>query len=338
MGRNGGGYSRNRDYRLPQNGYADRSAGVNPGGAGTGGSSDSSARGQLDYPVKEHSSDKSEMISSLEKKVAGVSQDFTQAIHKISEKENEKFDLIFAILSELQQRQAHLEESVRSLKSQYGVNGQCMVPNGNVNVPMQQPQQQFAGSGPNQQYGQMNGQIPMGVQMNGNQQPMQQQFTGVMQPDGSQQMFTQVMQPQQMIIMQQPANAGMQYAAVPQMMTPQGAVVQQMPQQMAMQFIQQQSNTQDMGVVYPMNNGQENCQVQPGSIQAQMNMIKGDEIGNGQWEGGNDVNGQPQQQGSEVQGQNGCMGTSDASSQEGKLDDVSTQAPGAATRSSSATP
>merc|ERR1719371_77199 len=96
------------------------------------------------------------MLSGLEKRLTGVQQDFTQAIHKISEKENEKFDLIFAILSELQQRQAHLEESVRSLKAQYP-NGH-MVPNGTSNPSQPQQQAQFGSAGgPGQSYGQMNG-------------------------------------------------------------------------------------------------------------------------------------------------------------------------------------
>jgi len=278
MGRNGGGYgaARNREYGRPQNGYADRNGGVNTNGGG--GSSDSSSRGQsaMDPPLKEHISEPGPgMISDLEKRVAGVQSDFTTAIHKISEKENEKFDLIFAILSELQQRQAHLEDSVRSLKAQYGGPGQCMVPNaGNGQMQPQQGQQQQFNGAQNQQYIQMNGQ--MGGQMNGNmagnQQPMQQ-FAGVMQPDGSQQMFTQVMQPQQMIIMQPQQPGGMQYAAVPQMMTPQGAIVQQMPAQMAMQFVAQQGNGQMVGNPF-MANGQNDCQ-QPagpedaGSLQAQ---------------------------------------------------------------------
>jgi len=53
-----------------------------------------------------------------------MKQDFTSALTKISSKENEKFNLIFSILSELQQRQAQLEDSVRSLKTQ-GTGGQA---------------------------------------------------------------------------------------------------------------------------------------------------------------------------------------------------------------------
>jgi hypothetical protein len=257
------------------------------------------------------------MLSGLEKKLSGVQQDFTQAIHKISEKENEKFDLIFAILSELQQRQAHLEESVRTLKAQYGGNG-YMVPNGTGSgSSMSQPQQQqFGSSSGAGQYSQMNGQ--MGGQMTGNmdnQQPMQQ-FTGVC-PDGTQAMFTAM--PQQMIIMSPPANGAMQYAAVPQMMTPTGAVVQQMPAPMAMQFVTQGAS-QDMF----MNGQQGDSQASGSSVQAQMNQIGNEK----QWQAEATIQagGQAQQDATEVPSQPSTRsgaGSSDTSSQEGKGDDGS---------------
>jgi len=307
MGRNGGGagYSRNRDY--PQNGFVEQNTRMNRNGGG--GSSDGSSRGQnaVDHPMKENSNDVNGMISGLEKKVAGVTQDFTQAIHKISEKENEKFDLIFAILSELQTRQAHLEESVRSLKAQYGGSQPQQM--------MQQPQQMMQ-----QQQMQMNGQMcaQMNGNMGGNQQPMQQTF---MQPDGSQMMMQQVMQPQQMMIMSPPNNGGMQCIAVPQMMTPQGAIVQQMPAQMAMQFIAH-NGQQDMSGGFSQINSQDACQgqAQVGSLQAEMNMIKADNSGNGAWQGGKAPSDQTQQESAEGQGQNGV--TSETSSQEGKIDDA----------------
>lgn len=294
MGRHSG---YRRDYRLAQNGFSERA-----NGGGAGGSSDSSAsRG----PPVEHTEDNSEfsgMLNTIEKRLSGVQQDFTQAIHKINEKENEKFDLIFAILSELQQRQAHLEESVRSLKAQF--------PNGNNSASQPQQQTQFGSSGgQSQSYGQMNGQ--MGGQMNGNmgnQQPMQQQF-GVMQPDGT--VFTNVM-PQQMIIMQpQSANGGMQYAAVPQMMTGTGAIVQQMPAPMAMQFMAQ--NCSEMGMNFA--NGQDDCQASGSSIQAQMDMIKPD---NGAWQ--SEVCSTVDTP-VEAQGGMSGVGSSETSSQEGKVVD-----------------
>jgi len=77
-------------------------------------------------------------IASLERRIDGVQQEATQALHTISGKENEKFDLIFAILSELQNRQAQLEDSVRSLKTQYGV------PHMSMGGPAQHPAQHAA--------------------------------------------------------------------------------------------------------------------------------------------------------------------------------------------------
>jgi len=61
-------------------------------------------------------------ILKLEHRVLSVQEGFNQALLSISGKENEKFDLIFAILSELQNRQGQLEESVRSLKAQLAMN------------------------------------------------------------------------------------------------------------------------------------------------------------------------------------------------------------------------
>mmetsp|Transcript_31722 Transcript_31722/g.74097 ORF Transcript_31722/g.74097 Transcript_31722/m.74097 type:complete len:204 (-) Transcript_31722:201-812(-) len=68
--------------------------------------------------------DSATSMAALDKRMATMKQDFTSALTKISSKENEKFNLIFSILSELQQRQAQLEDSVRSLKTQ-GTGGQA---------------------------------------------------------------------------------------------------------------------------------------------------------------------------------------------------------------------
>jgi len=303
MGRHSG-FRQERD-RLPRNGWERN------GSVSAANNTDSSAsRG----PAVEHSKDESNgefnfLLNGIEQRLASQQQDFTSAIHKINEKENEKFDLIFAILSELQQRQANLEESVRSLKAQY--------PNGNNTSQLPQQQAQFGSSGGV-------GQSYMGGQMNGNmgnQQPMQQQFAGVMQPDG-----TFVMQPQQMIIMAPPASGGMQYMAAPQMMTQTGAVVQQMPTQMAMQFIAQNCN--EMGQPFAVENSQEGeCQASGSSVQAQMDMIKPD---NSAWqsESGSTIDPtQLDQRPVEAQGHNSSIsgvGSSETSSQEGKVvDDAS---------------
>jgi len=317
MGRNSG---YRREYRLP-NGLAERNGDMGAGGGG-GGRPDHDVRGQMLDPIKE--TEVSNGLLGLEKRLSGVQQDFTQAIHKISEKENEKFDLIFAILSELQTRQANLEESVRSLKTQY-CGGQGYIVNGNMAQPQQQVQ--FSSSGaPSQQYGQMNGQMAVAVpggQMNdnmGTQQPMQQFATmqqGVMQPV-PQQMFTAIPQ-QQMIMMQSPVNnGGMQYVPAPQMIASQG--VQQMPAQMAMQFIQHSAPEMFM-------NGQVDSQASGGSIQAQMNMIKaeGSEQQPMAWQPDGSSQAGTQEAG-EAKSQNSAMsgiGSSETSSQEGKVDDGS---------------
>ncbi|CAK0857816.1 unnamed protein product [Prorocentrum cordatum] len=57
-------------------------------------------------------------IVDLEKRLDNVKHDFAQQLEKIGGKETEKFDLIFAILTDLQSQQAQLEESVRTLKKE----------------------------------------------------------------------------------------------------------------------------------------------------------------------------------------------------------------------------
>lgn len=244
MGRNG--YNRR--------GFQDRSGGT--GGETNDASTVSRGPYAGDAPVKSNGAEVSggNIVSGLDKRISAVQQEFSQSIHKISEKENEKFDLIFAILSELQHRQAQLEESVRSLKAQYG--GGPMVNNGSQSIGSHQ-QSQFGSNG-TQQYGQLNGQMngqlngqmnaQMGGQMNVNMGGQQiQQFTGVMNPDGTT-TFTPV---QQVLVVSSPTAAGMQYA-VPQMMSPNGTV-QAMPAQM-MQFMPQGSG-QEVGAAF-MNGGQ----------------------------------------------------------------------------------
>lgn len=161
-------------------------------------------------------------ITGLENKLESVQKEFTQSVHRIKEKENEKFDLIFSILSELQGKQAQLEESVRSLTT-YGsgqlgghVVGDAMGPA--QTTPQQHLQQQFASNNGTasacQTYSQMNGQMtgPIGIS------PQIQQLTGVMQSDGTQAMFTAV---PQMVVVTSPQGPGVPYPL----------------NQMAMQFI-----------------------------------------------------------------------------------------------------
>lgn len=207
-----------------------------------------------------------EVISGLEKRLASVQQDFTMALHKTSEKENEKFDLIFEILSQLQNRQAKLEESVRAIKAQYGCLGQhlggadananahmaqygCMgqqmggADNGSAQMAQGSPtsysgcsptsapsfaQKNGAGQTGNDVMNGMGGQLQNGM----NNTHMQQYSAGMMHHGGGQTMFAAM---PQVVVVQSPNAAGMQYA-MPQMMSPTNSM-QPMPPQMAMQFM-----------------------------------------------------------------------------------------------------
>ncbi|CAJ1352956.1 unnamed protein product [Effrenium voratum] len=78
-------------------------------------------------------------LGDLEHRIESMSQDFTSNLRKLGEKGNEKFDIIFSILTELQSRQAQLEETVRVLQSQvnagYGAgNNSPTSMEGNINV------------------------------------------------------------------------------------------------------------------------------------------------------------------------------------------------------------
>jgi hypothetical protein len=156
------------------------------------------------------------LVASLEKKITSAHAEMTQELNAITGKENEKFDLIFGILIELQRRQAQLEESVRSIKAQ--------LPGGGGMMPQQ-----------GQQGNQTNGQMFMPNQMN-----MGQQYGNM--GDGSQAYFGN----QNVVLVAQPM--GM---APPQGAIPVGQSMQQMPYampqmmqgpmqpQMAMQFVGQ---------------------------------------------------------------------------------------------------
>jgi len=173
------------------------------------------------------------LIADLESKLSAAHQEMSQALQEATSKENEKFDLIFSILVELQKRQAQLEESVRSVKAQLGAGAD------------QEPQQGHQGSRQGQQYGQQqlqqapqqsrqaNGQQlgqPMGGGYVGGQVPMSQQY-GAVAADGSQAYFAPV------VVAAMP-QGGPTMPYVQQMMSPPGPM-QQMPQHMPMQFVSQ---------------------------------------------------------------------------------------------------
>jgi hypothetical protein len=144
-------------------------------------------------------------LAALDKKISVAQAEMNQALQDATTKENEKFDLIFSILLELQNRQGKLEESVKSLKAQLDCNAQQtpMSSNGNSMQVNGQPMAFVAG-----------------------QMGMNQQFQGMVSPDGSGSYFTPVMMVPQ---------TGVPVHFVQQMVGP-GVVMQAMPQQMV-QFI-----------------------------------------------------------------------------------------------------
>jgi len=148
-------------------------------------------------------------VQALDKRIKTMSKELNYSLRRIGEKESEKFDLIFAILSELQNRQGKLEEAVRSFKTM-----QC---GGGV-----------AGFGGDES-GQKNGAMCASNVQNGNAQAMAQ--------NGCAPMNMQMVQCMPQVVIMSPTggmngamNGGgmpMQYA----MVSPNGAA-QQMPGQM----------------------------------------------------------------------------------------------------------
>merc|ERR1719356_903820 len=114
-------------------------------------------------------------VSDLERQLSGVGKAFAENLEKISEMENQKFDQIFLILRDLQQRHFQLEDSIRAVKAQWngswspqhhnGSWGQMTVMEGVPSSPMgpvsppgpRQPTDQNGyPSGSHQAYGQAN--------------------------------------------------------------------------------------------------------------------------------------------------------------------------------------
>mmetsp|Transcript_80714 Transcript_80714/g.187383 ORF Transcript_80714/g.187383 Transcript_80714/m.187383 type:complete len:298 (+) Transcript_80714:50-943(+) len=171
-------------------------------------------------------------IASLDKRISTVQHDLNQALQDVTSKENEKFDLIFSILVELQKRQAQLEESVRTVKAQLSsASGASMEQQPEAVSSPQQGQQQGQQRGQQhtpQQAQQVAGQMgpPMGGYMAG-QMPMNQQYVA---SDGSPTYWAPV-------VVAMPQNGAQMPYAVPQMMP--ASPMQPMPQQMTMQFVGQ---------------------------------------------------------------------------------------------------
>jgi len=184
-GKHSGGHSRydRRDYY--QSDYSDYSA-----------SSTRSETGRRTHASVRFAEEPAEAqpaaMLGLENKLSDVQKDFARLMQAISEKDTEKFDLIFAILTDLQSGQEQLEESIRDIRKHVG-GVQSM---GNM-------------GGTPFQYGQMEG---MGGQP---QQPVQQI---VVQPNGGQAMFVPM---PQMMVVQSPTGGMM----MPQMQPMQQQIV-----------------------------------------------------------------------------------------------------------------
>lgn len=197
-------------------------------------------------------------LADLERKMNDVKEEFNKALMLLSEKENQKFDLIFAILTELQSKQPQLEQTLQSLSQQIsagqvtptgagnqvaplpaGNMGNNMPPSPQGGIPGQQGQ--FPATPTGQQIfspmspmaAQMQPMNPMGrpVAVVG-QQPMQQ-YPGGMVQDGTQ-MFTPIL----VVQTQMPMEGNMPYA-VPQVMSPAAGMAP-----MAIQYMDQ--GRQDM--------------------------------------------------------------------------------------------
>eukprot|EP00401_Gymnodinium_catenatum_P009642 CAMPEP_0117466816 /NCGR_PEP_ID=MMETSP0784-20121206/5336_1 /TAXON_ID=39447 /ORGANISM="" /LENGTH=288 /DNA_ID=CAMNT_0005260767 /DNA_START=28 /DNA_END=892 /DNA_ORIENTATION=- len=215
-----------------------------------------------------------------------MQQEMNQAIHDVTTKDNEKFDLIFSILMELQRRQAQLEESVRGLKAQIVPPTENSAQQGGFQQPSQgqqqqqghqqgQPQgqqngQQFGdGShmgdsvGSNgQQFGQMGGQVgsPMGQQMGGyimGGQQMGQQFGGMIAADGSH--MAQTYFTPGAVVVAMPGGAG-QMPYVPQVISPAGAMHAMLTQMV--QYCGQEQSGGGAGDGQPWANGRSHGQQQ----------------------------------------------------------------------------
>lgn len=169
------------------------------------------------------------LVDAFDKKITSVQQEISSSLQEATSKDNEKFDLIFSILIELQRRQAQLEESMRSLKTQLQRTNPPVAMQ--MGAPVQQQQQQ---QGPipngNNSPSCSSPASPQGASSMGQHQvcfpagqvPMGQQCGSMMGPDGSMQMV---------FVMNSPSGSQMPPYGAPQMMCggPMPAMQQQMP-------------------------------------------------------------------------------------------------------------
>lgn len=196
------------------------------------------------------STDANATVLGFDKRLKTMQKELNYSLRRIGEKESEKFDLIFAILSELQNRQGKLEEAVRSFKAQQcggGGGEEGGQKNGAMTGGMCIANGQ---NGHNGQNGAMNGCAPMNMQMvqcmpqvvvmsptgcmnGGGMQPMQY---AMVSPNGAAQQM-----PGQMMQMMMP---GQMSAPSGGMCNENGELMQQLQQQLQPQVEQQQQQQQ----------------------------------------------------------------------------------------------
>lgn len=175
-------------------------------------------------PKSVDNSEASSSVAALEKKLVAAQSEMSQALQEATSKENEKFDLIFSILMELQTRQSKLEDSLKFLKGQYEPS--CGQPQMMTPMPSGQGDGSMASS-MGSPMGSQGGMMAPQMGMVGGQMPMNQQCGNMVMMDSAGNCMVPV-------LMAMPQNGGQtQFTQMmmPQGATMQGATMQAMPQQ-----------------------------------------------------------------------------------------------------------
>lgn len=134
------------------------------------------------------------LVDAFDKKITSVQQEVSSSLQEATSRDNQKFDLIFGILTELQRRQVQLEESVRSLKTQRQRTSPPVAVH--MRAPVQQQQQGPIPNGSSSSPSCSSPAPPQGASSMGQppvcfparQVPLVQQCGSMVGPDGSMQM------------------------------------------------------------------------------------------------------------------------------------------------------
>jgi len=131
------------------------------------------------------------LVDAFDKKITSVQKELSTSLQEATSKDNEKFDLIFSVLIELQRRQAQLEESMRSLKTQLQQTIPPVAMQMGGPVQQQGPIQNGSNSASCRSPASPQGASSMGQQpvcVPAGQMPMGQQCGSMIGPNGSMQM------------------------------------------------------------------------------------------------------------------------------------------------------